>query len=1168
MAEAPAPAPAQRPSDAVTATLSALDPNAASQKTLKIENTEKRDTLVASEKQYQKKWAEANVFQPDAPSLDELPFDSTSPEELHTKHPKYLACFAYPYMNGTLHAGHGFTASKVEFTVGFERMQGKRALFPLGYHVTGMPIKACADKLIREVELFGQNFERCPADDIIEEAPSDAAVPPAPTQAETKTDLTKFSAKKGKAAAKTVKTKYQFQIMLAQGIPLEEIHKFADPYHWIEYFPPLAKRDLSDFGARIDWRRQFVTTDANPYYDSFVAWQMRKLKDLGKVIFAKRYTVYSPKDGQACMDHDRQSGEGVGVQEYTALKMQVKEWSESAQKKLDGKLPTDAKTYFIPATLRPETMYGQTSCFVGPSLEYGIFQINSEYFVCSVRAARNMAFQGTFPKWGEFPQVATVTGKDVVGTLVDAPLSIHKDGVRILPMETVKDTKGTAVVTCVPSDSPDDYITSLDLAKKAEYYQIQKEWVRFDDILPIISTPQFGDLTAKKLVEDLKIQSPKDAKKLEEAKEKAYKEGFYKGTMIYGDFKGKKVEEAKNLVRKQLIDAGLAFPYAEPDGKVISRSGDECVAGLLDQWFMNYGTAENGGDGAWAQQVLDQIEGMQLYYPEAKRAFVQVVAWLGNWACARSYGLGTKVPWDDSVMVESLSDSTVYQAYYSFAHLLHKDLFGVEVGPLGIKSEQFTDDVWDYVFARRDRADLPQSDIPKEALQTLRRHFDYWYPLDMRTSGKDLIQNHLTFNLYAHCALFNKENRPQSFRVNGHLMLNGEKMSKSTGNFLTIQGAVSKFGADATRIALADAGDGIEDANFEETVANANILKLFELRKWCEELVKEAVIVADGDAYKTTRDNGKNKNSDVIQRKSGSPKLLWDEMFENEINALVAETKAHYESTMYKAALKSGYYDFTAARDFYREATKAAGLGMHEDLAKRYIELQALLLTPVAPHWSDYIWQEVLNKPDTIQNALWPEVPSADAALTVAREFVRTTQSNITSAEGQAVKRLAKGKAALFDPKKDKKITIFSAKNWPEWQKKYITLLADSYPNIDIKAISKTIDKSESKKAMPFINGLKRRLDNGEPKDSVLERKLAFDELATLRAMVPGLMQTVQKCVSVEILSVEEGGKTGVVIGEDGAEGEKRSDLNAQGAEPGSPSFAFENVDAEGLALR
>jgi leucyl-tRNA synthetase len=717
----------------------------------------------------------------------------------------------------------------------------------------------------------------------------------------------------------------------------------------------------------------------------------------------------------------------------------------------------------------------------------------------------------------------------------------------------------------VPSDSPDDYATVVELAKKADYYGIKKEWVDLE-ILPIIETPSYGNLTAKKLVEELKIQSPKDTKKLEEAKEKAYKEGFYKGTMIYGDFKGKKVEEAKSLVRKQLIESGDAFAYAEPDGKVMSRSGDDCVAALLDQWFMNYGTAENGGDGEWAQKVLDHIEGeLNLYYPEAKHAFVGVVNWLANWACARSYGLGTKLPWDHSVMVESLSDSTIYQAYYTFAHFLHRDLFGKEVGPLGIKPEQMTDEVWDYVFACRPRNDLPQADIPKQALETLRRQFDYWYPLDMRTSGKDLIQNHLTFNLYVHTAIFDRSNWPRSFRVNGHLMLNGEKMSKSTGNFLTLEQAVQKFGADATRLALADAGDGIEDANFEEAVANSNILKLFELRKWCEDVVKEAIVVADEKEFKHVRDTQRLRNSDVIQRKSGSPRCLWDDIFENEMNSLVVETKKHYEGTMYKAALKSGYYDFTAARDFYREATKSAGVGMLEDLTKRYIELQALMITPIAPHWADYIWQEVLGKKDTVQNALWPEVPAPNPALTAARDYIRTTSSNITSAEGAQIKRQSKGKATAFDPKKDKKITIFVAQTWPEWQTKFIDLIRTSYPNIDNKSISKSItNKADTKKVMAFVSGLKSRLDQGEDMETVLDRKLPFGELETLRAMVPGLKHTVQKCVAVEIISLEAGGQSGAVVNEDGSSGEKKTDLPQQAANavPGAPTFAFENVES------
>uniref|UniRef100_A0A1X7VTB5 Leucyl-tRNA synthetase n=1 Tax=Amphimedon queenslandica TaxID=400682 RepID=A0A1X7VTB5_AMPQE len=68
-----------------------------------------------------------------------------------------------------------------------------------------------------------------------------------------------------------------------------EVVLFADASHWLEYFPPLAKEDLEALGLRIDWRRSFITTDVNPYYDSFVRWQFLTLKDRGKVKFGKRH---------------------------------------------------------------------------------------------------------------------------------------------------------------------------------------------------------------------------------------------------------------------------------------------------------------------------------------------------------------------------------------------------------------------------------------------------------------------------------------------------------------------------------------------------------------------------------------------------------------------------------------------------------------------------------------------------------------------------------------------------------------------------------------------------------------------------------------------------------------------------------------------------------------
>ncbi|KAI0516787.1 leucyl-tRNA synthetase [Xylaria bambusicola] len=1096
--------------------MATADQTAATKAVPKLENTEKRDTLIADELRFQAEWEAKKLFETNAPAAGE------------PKPPKYFATMAYPWltclvildMNGTLHAGHAFTLSKLEFMVGWARMQGQKVLFPQGYHCgmypkptvpTGMPIKAAADKLKREVEMFGQNFENVPSAEL--EQLSLAAADPSEV---TKTDISKFSGSKSKAAAKTGKAKYQFEIMLSLGFPVTEIHKFADAGYWLHVFPQLCESDLRRFGARVDWRRSFVTTDANPFYDSFIRWQMNKLKALNKIKFGKRFTVYSPKDGQACLDHDRSAGEGITVQEYVALKLRTLDWCDKAKEIIGDKIPSDADVYFIPATLRPETMYGQTCCFVGPTVDYGIFRISKEghkdeYFFCSERSARNMAFQGISSPWGEYHQVVGLKGSDVIGTLVHAPLSVHEK-VRILPMATVKPTKGTGVVTCVPSDSPDDYATTLELKKKPEFYGIQKEWLP-EDILPIIKTPS-SDLIAKHLYETMKINSPKD-QKLAEAKDIAYKEGFYSGVMVFGEFAGKTVIEAKPLVKAQLLESGLAFNYGEPDGLVISRSGDECVAAYLDQWFWTYGTAENGGDQQWFEDAFNCIESdyTRTFSEEGKNFMKRALLWLAQWACTRSYGLGTKLPWDDTQLVESLSDSTIYMAYYTVCHFLHSDIYGKVPGLSSkpISPSQMTEGVWNYIFATADDVD---SDIPRSDLDAMRNEFTYFYPLDVRISGKDLITNHLLFFLYHHVAIFDKPFWPKGIRANGHLMLNGEKMSKSTGNFLTLRDAMEKYGSDATRISLADGGDGIEDANLEEAVCNATILRIYELRKWLQEV-----------------------NSDTGLR-TGKYEI-WEQLFDNELNILVSQTRSHYEATSFKLALKSGFYDFIAARDWYRDITKAVGISMHHDIVRRYTELQALLLAPM-----QFIWRDVLKHESSIHNALFPEVPPADASLSAIFSYVRSVTSNITAAEGLQMKKLSKGKTTSYDPKEPKRLIISVAKSYPEWQEKTIDLLAKQYEStgaVDVKELTKQIDKKDMKKVMPFVQALKKRIDSGEKAEDVFSRRLPFDEAETLQAMVPSLMQTIPKLEAVEIAMVE-------------------GESEGKAATPGTPVFTFENI--------
>lgn len=582
---------------------------------------------------------------------------------------------------------------------------------------------------------------------------------------------------------------------------------------------------------QVDWRRSFITTDANPFYDQFVRWQFLHLKKRNKIEYGKRYTIYSVRDGQPCMDHDRSTGEGVGPQEYTLIKMKM---LAPYPAKLNSF--SDKPVFLVAATLRPETMYGQTNCWVRPDMRYIAFTTaTNEIFICTERSARNMAYQGFTPVEGKIDIIAELKGEDLLGVALKAPLTSHAK-IYALPMLTIKEDKGTGVVTSVPSDSPDDYAALVDLKKKQpfrEKYNIADNMVLPYEPLPIIDVPEFGNLSAVTVYDRLKIQSQNDKEKLLEAKEMVYLKGFYDGVLLVGEHKGKKIQDVKKALQMSLVDKKEAVIYYEPEKTIISRSGDECVVALCDQWYLDY------GEPTWKTMAEKCLENMNTYHDEVRKNFNGCLNWLHEHACSRTYGLGTRLPWDEQWLIESLSDSTIYMAYYTIAHLIQGNSFkGDQPNALGIKAEQMIPEVWDYIFFKN--TPFPKNaGIKKESLDLMRREFQYWYPVDLRVSGKDLVQNHLTYFIYNHCAIWPDEEDkwPKGVRANGHLLLNSAKMSKSEGNFLTLSEAVQKFSADGMRLCLADAGDSVEDANFVENMADAGILRLYTFIEWVKEIM-------------------------------------------------------------------------------------------------------------------------------------------------------------------------------------------------------------------------------------------------------------------------------------------------------------------------------------------
>lgn len=370
-------------------------------------------------------------------------------------------------------------------------------------------------------------------------------------------------------------------------------------------------------------------------------------------------------------------------------------------------------------------------------------------------------------------------------------------------------------------------------------------------------------------------------------------------------------------------------------------------------------------------------------------------------------------------------------------------------------------------------------------------------------------------------------------------MLNNAKMSKSTGNFMTLEQIVEKFGADASRIALADAGDTVEDANFEESSANAAILRLTTLKEWCEDVVKKQDTLRTGDFS------------------------YFDEAFENEMNALIEEAFEQYAQTNYKGALKAGLFDFQTARDYYRDSVSSIN-GMHKALVLKYVEVQALLLAPVAPHFAEYLFREVLGNKGSLQTVKFPRASKPiSKSLTDSLQYVRDLARSIREAEANVLKKKKGGKPSDVDVTKPAKLTLFVSNSFPDWQDNYIELVRELFEQqaLDNNKIIKERVGKDMKRAMPFISLLKQRLVREDP-ETVFNRKLTFDEVEVIKQVTSNIEKATYsiEVKEVEIISFDNGAKKGknILTGEE-------VEITVTGkivdsAVPGEPGVMINNI--------
>ncbi len=822
---------------------------------------------------------------------------------------KFFLTFPYPYMNGYLHLGHFYSIMRAEVMARYKRLQGCNVLFPQGWHCTGSPIESVA-KRIREKE------------------------------------------------------PKQLSIMKQSGFSDKDIEKFADPKYWTEFFPKTAKRDLTDLGMSIDFRREFITTDLNPHYNKFIEWQFRKLKEGNYVVKGNHPVVWCPKDHTPVGDHDRVEGEGETPQEYVLMKYKCDNF------------------YLVAATLRPETLFGDSNMWLHPDVEYVKTKVDEEEWLISEQCAAKLKEQDH-----HIEIIGKIKGKELLGKTCIAPITGAE--LLTLPATFCDPSIGTGIVRSVPSHAPFDWAALHYLQnnrKECEKYGLDYEAVKAIQPISIIQVDGFGEHSAIEICKQLKVNSPNQADLLDKATKEIYKKEFHTGVMKPNtkEYAGMKVEHAKNALKKKLLEKKNGALFYELTGKVVCRCLTPAVVKIVhDQWFMHYGNLE------WKKLAHDCLNSMKLYPEKSRQQFNYVIDWMNDWACVREYGLGTKLPWDKKWVIEALSDSTIYMAYYTVAHLLEKEVL-----------DKIDDSVFDYLF-------LGKGNPPNlQSIKEMKKEFDYWYPMDFRNSGKDLIQNHLTFCIFNHTAIFPKKHWPQSFGVNGWVTVDGKKMSKSLGNFILLYELAAQHSVDASRVTILSGGEGLDDPNWDSEFFKSCPSKLEGLYEFCIEHF----------------------------HKGSSETRSADKWMESTLHMIIRDTTRFMDETLFRSALQKIFFDLPKAMRQYVRKTSGQP---NRHMITQAIEVQIIMLSSFAPFIAEELWHKI-GKKDMVCHAPWPQHDSSkiDEKATFIDDMVSDTRKDI-----DAVLALAK-------ISKPFKITLFVAPQWKYGLAKQIKEQLESTRNI------------------------------------------------------------------------------------------------------------------------
>ena len=789
----------------------------------------------------------------------------------------------YPYPSGGMHIGHARTYTVPDVYARYRRLQGDNVLFPIAWHVTGTPIIGAVERL-----------------------------------------------KKGEEEQLSV-------LQDTYNVPGDTLEELETPMGFARYFiEEHYKRNMKSLGLSIDWRREFTTNDDR--YSKFITWQYETLRDRGLLEKGLHPVKYCTNEQNPVTTHDLLEGEEAEFQEYTLVTFGWERDDSEARSASDASGDEPRAPVTVPmATLRPETVYGVTNAYIDPDADYVEATVDGERWFVSESAAEKFRLQERDVEVHE-----RFSGERLVGERVTNPVT--GDDVLVLPAGFVDADNATGVVMSVPAHSPDDWMAlreaKADAESMAADYGIDPEAVEAIEPVAILDVEAYGEFPARDAVEDHGIESSADPA-LEDATQEVYNREFHGGELheMYGEYAGEVVEDVRDDLKADFQSRGAFDSMQEFSEEVVCRCGGDVEVAKQETWFLRY------NDDEWKAEAKRAVEQLDAVPENTREQYDHTIDWLNEWPCIRNYGLGTRLPWDDEFVIEPLSDSTIYMAYYTIAHRL------ADVPP-----EEMDRHFFDTLFFGPE-----QVENPDETALELREEWDYWYPVDYRCSGNDLISNHLTFFLYHHAELFEEPNWPQGITVMGMGLLEGQKMSSSKGHVVLPSEAIDEYGADTVRFFLLNSAEPWQDYDWRAEQVQSTHDQLARFWTRANDVIDDSADVPEDPDLKHV-----------------------DRWLLAKLQSTVRAATEAMENFETRTASQTAFYGFEEHLKWYRKRADLDRPGALWTL-REVLRTRLRLLAPFVPFVTNELHERLTGEP--VEAAAWPEPdPEFESARTEVEE--------------------------------------------------------------------------------------------------------------------------------------------------------------------------------------